>query len=72
MSLKGLSGGSAVRSGTSGGASRIYLPGEIEAEKERASAQRGIDVDAPVCDSLDKLLAKAGLAMRMKDGEVRA
>jgi LDH2 family malate/lactate/ureidoglycolate dehydrogenase len=51
---------------------RIYLPGEIEAERELASAKKGIEVDAPVCESLDTLLAKAGLAMRMKDGEVRA
>jgi LDH2 family malate/lactate/ureidoglycolate dehydrogenase len=50
--------------------SRIYLPGEIEAERERGSAQRGIEVDEPVCQSLDKLLEKAGLPMRMKDGEV--
>jgi LDH2 family malate/lactate/ureidoglycolate dehydrogenase len=59
-------------SAKAGDASRIYLPGEIEAERERASAALGVDVDAPVCDALDKLLAKAGLAMRMKDGEVRA
>jgi LDH2 family malate/lactate/ureidoglycolate dehydrogenase len=50
---------------------RIYLPGEIEAERELASAKKGIEVDAPVCESLDKLLAKAGLAMRLKNGEVR-
>jgi LDH2 family malate/lactate/ureidoglycolate dehydrogenase len=49
---------------------RIYLPGEIESERERGSAQRGIEVDQPVCESLDKLLEKAGLPMRMKDGEV--
>jgi LDH2 family malate/lactate/ureidoglycolate dehydrogenase len=49
---------------------RIYLPGEIEAERERGSAQRGIEVDEPVCQSLDTLLEKAGLPMRMKDGEV--
>jgi LDH2 family malate/lactate/ureidoglycolate dehydrogenase len=55
-----------------GGVSRIYLPGEIEAERERASAAKGIEVDAPVCESLDTLLAKAGLPLRMKDGEVRA
>ena len=50
---------------------RIYLPGEIEAERERASAVKGIEVDEPVCQSLDKLLEKAGSKIRMKDGEVR-
>lgn len=50
---------------------RIYLPGEIEAERELASAAKGIEVDEPVCQSLDKLLEQAGLPMRMKDGEVR-
>jgi LDH2 family malate/lactate/ureidoglycolate dehydrogenase len=49
---------------------RIYLPGEIEAERELASATKGIEVDEPVCQSLDTLLEKAGLPMRMKDGEV--
>jgi L-2-hydroxycarboxylate dehydrogenase (NAD+) len=51
---------------------RIYLPGEIEAERERRSAEQGIEVDAPVCQSLDQLLEKAGLPMRLKDGEVPA
>jgi LDH2 family malate/lactate/ureidoglycolate dehydrogenase len=51
--------------------SRIYLPGEIEAERELASAKKGIEVDEPVCESLDKLLEKAGLKIRLKDGEVR-
>jgi len=64
--------GGAIRgSKKSRDASRIYLPGEIEAERELASAKTGVEIDAPVCESLDKLLAKAGLAIRMKDGEVR-
>lgn len=54
------------------GVARIWLPGEIEAERERASAAKGIEVDAPVAESIDKLLAKAGLAIRVKDGEVHA
>lgn len=52
-------------------ASRIYLPGEIEAEREISSAKKGIEVDEPVAQSLDKLLEKAGATMRVKDGEVR-
>ncbi len=65
-------GGAIKGSKKAGGTSRIYLPGEIEAERERTSYASGIEVDAPVCESLDKLLAKAGLTLRMKDGEVRA
>jgi LDH2 family malate/lactate/ureidoglycolate dehydrogenase len=52
-------------------APRIYLPGEIEAERELNSANYGIEIDEPVAQSIDGLLQKAGLAMRMKDGEVR-
>jgi LDH2 family malate/lactate/ureidoglycolate dehydrogenase len=64
--------GTAIRdSKKASGTARIYLPGEIEAERELASARNGIEVDAPVCESLDKLLAKAGLTIRLKDGEVR-
>jgi LDH2 family malate/lactate/ureidoglycolate dehydrogenase len=52
-------------------ASRIYLPGEIEVERELTSAKKGIEIDEPVAQSLDKLLEKAGAKIRMKDGEVR-
>jgi LDH2 family malate/lactate/ureidoglycolate dehydrogenase len=51
---------------------RIYLPGEIEAEKDRLSAERGVEVDDSVCQALDGLLAKKGLAMRLKDGKIPA
>jgi LDH2 family malate/lactate/ureidoglycolate dehydrogenase len=50
--------------------SRIYLPGEIEAERELSSTKKGIEVDEPVCKSLDTLLGKSGLKIRLKDGEV--
>jgi LDH2 family malate/lactate/ureidoglycolate dehydrogenase len=69
-SLVGEYGSSIRGSKKSRDTASIYLPGEIEAERERGSAQRGIEVDEPVCQSLDKLLEKAGLPMRMKDGEV--
>jgi LDH2 family malate/lactate/ureidoglycolate dehydrogenase len=52
------------------GAARIYLPGEIEAEKERLSAERGVEVDDSVCQTLDGLLKKKGLAMRLQGGEI--
>jgi LDH2 family malate/lactate/ureidoglycolate dehydrogenase len=53
------------------GTRRIYLPGEIEAEKERLAAQRGVEVDDAVCQALDELLAKKGLSVRLKREEVR-
>jgi LDH2 family malate/lactate/ureidoglycolate dehydrogenase len=52
--------------------SRIYLPGEIEAERERLSAQRGVEVDDTVCQALDALLEQKGLPLRLKPGEVPA
>jgi LDH2 family malate/lactate/ureidoglycolate dehydrogenase len=54
------------------GTGRIYLPGEIEAEKERLSAQRGVEVDDAVCLALDALLEQKGLPVRLKQGEVSA
>ncbi len=52
------------------GTARIYLPGEIEAEKERLSAERGVEVDDATCQAIDDLLAKKGLALRLKNGEI--
>jgi LDH2 family malate/lactate/ureidoglycolate dehydrogenase len=49
---------------------RIYLPGEIEADRERLSQKAGVEVDASTCASLDALLEKSGLRIRLKDGEV--
>jgi LDH2 family malate/lactate/ureidoglycolate dehydrogenase len=69
-SLVGEYGRAICGSAKARGTSRIYLPGEIEAERERGSATKGVEVDEPVCQSLDRLLEKAGLQMRMKDGEV--
>ena len=51
-------------------AGRIYLPGEIEAERERLSEKSGVEVDAATCRSLDALLEKYGLPIRLKDGDV--
>ena len=50
---------------------RIYLPGEIEADSERLSAERGVEVDDSVCQAIDCLLEQKGLGMRLKDGEAR-
>jgi LDH2 family malate/lactate/ureidoglycolate dehydrogenase len=49
---------------------RIYLPGEIEAERARLSGEAGVEVDTATCRSLDALLEKHGLRIRVKDGEV--
>jgi LDH2 family malate/lactate/ureidoglycolate dehydrogenase len=50
------------------GTDRICLPGEIEAERERLSAAQGVEVDDAVCQAIDELLAKKGLAMRLTGG----
>jgi LDH2 family malate/lactate/ureidoglycolate dehydrogenase len=53
------------------GNSRIYLPGEIEAEREDLNKIRGVAVDPPVVKAIDGLLGKRGLSIRLGDGEVR-
>jgi LDH2 family malate/lactate/ureidoglycolate dehydrogenase len=54
------------------GQNRIYLPGEIEAERERLNRARGVEIDPPVVKAIDGLLEKAGLPVRLNDGEVQA
>jgi LDH2 family malate/lactate/ureidoglycolate dehydrogenase len=54
------------------GQNRIYLPGEIEAELEQLSRIKGIEIDPPVEKAIDSLLEKAGLSVRLSDGEVQA
>ena len=51
---------------------RIYLPGEIEAELEDLNRMRGIAVDPPVVKTIDALLEKRGLDLRIGIGEVSA
>jgi LDH2 family malate/lactate/ureidoglycolate dehydrogenase len=51
---------------------RIYLPGEIEAEREHLSRNKGIEIDPPVVEAIDNLLEKAGLSVRLSDAEVQA
>jgi len=52
------------------GQNRIYLPGEIEAEREGLNKTRGVAVDPPVVKAIDALLEKRGLDLRLGDGEV--
>jgi LDH2 family malate/lactate/ureidoglycolate dehydrogenase len=60
-----------VRSSTKArGRDRIYLPGEIEAERERLNKTRGVEVDPPVAKAIDRLLEERGLSLRLGDGEL--
>ena len=54
------------------GQNRIYLPGEIEVEREALNKIRGVAVDPPVVKAIDGFLEKRGLAVRLGDGEVQA
>jgi LDH2 family malate/lactate/ureidoglycolate dehydrogenase len=54
------------------GQNRIYLPGEIEAEREHLSASEGIEIDPPVVKAIDNLLQKAGLSVRLSNAEEQA
>ena len=47
------------------GVSRIYLPGEIESEKERASSREGIEINADTAKHLNQLLEKIKSPLRL-------
>lgn len=47
-----------------GGVSQIYLPGEIEFEKEKRSHAEGIEIDPFVAESLNQILNKIGSSLR--------
>ncbi len=49
------------------GVERIYLPGEIEIERERESFQQGVEVNSSLVDKLNRLLGKFGSALRLKE-----
>jgi LDH2 family malate/lactate/ureidoglycolate dehydrogenase len=44
---------------------RIYLPGEIEFEKERASRERGVELQPASIELVNQLLEKVGSATRL-------
>jgi len=50
------------------GVSRIYLPGEIELEKEKKSFAEGIELDLTVVNSLNQLLEKMKSPLRLSEG----
>jgi LDH2 family malate/lactate/ureidoglycolate dehydrogenase len=47
------------------GTARIYLPGEIESEKEKASRARGIELKAASIDMVNQMLEKLQNPMRL-------
>jgi LDH2 family malate/lactate/ureidoglycolate dehydrogenase len=47
------------------GISRIYLPGEIEYEKEKASLREGIEISEELAKGLDRLLEKVKSPVRL-------
>jgi LDH2 family malate/lactate/ureidoglycolate dehydrogenase len=47
------------------GTTRIYLPGEIESEREQASRERGIELRPASVEMVNQLLEKRGSAMRL-------
>ncbi len=49
------------------GFSRIFLPGEIEFEKEKQSLAEGIEIDHAVADSLNRLLEKVKSPLRLTE-----
>ncbi|MDD5727880.1 MAG: Ldh family oxidoreductase, partial [Victivallales bacterium] len=48
------------------GNSRIYLPGEIEKEKERVSLETGLEINPALAESINQLMAERGLAAVIK------
>ena len=50
------------------GQERIYLPGEIEAERETEAARKGIELDPPIEAALEKLIASLGLDIQLGGG----
>jgi len=48
--------------------SRIYLPGDIELEKEKKSLAEGIELDLTVVNSLNQLLEKMKSPLRLGEG----
>ncbi len=49
--------------------SRIYLPGEIELEKEKMNLTNGIDLNESTVSSLNRLLEKVNSPLRLREDE---
>jgi LDH2 family malate/lactate/ureidoglycolate dehydrogenase len=48
-----------------GGISQIYLPGEIELEREKQSLKEGVEISAEVAKDLNTLLEKTKSPLRL-------
>ncbi len=59
--------GSIKKSKKAKGVSRIYLPGEIEFEKEKESLAEGIELNESVASDLNQLLEKVKSPIRMNE-----
>ena len=51
---------------------RIYLPGEIEAEKQYISECNGVEIKPLVAKSINKLIQESGLSLRLEQGVVES
>jgi LDH2 family malate/lactate/ureidoglycolate dehydrogenase len=60
-------GDSIKRSKKTKGVDRIYLPGEIELEKERKSLVEGVELDDSVANNLDRILEKVKSPLRLSE-----
>jgi LDH2 family malate/lactate/ureidoglycolate dehydrogenase len=49
------------------GVERIFLPGEIEADKADASLSQGIEMDSQIIEKINALLGKKNLAIRIEE-----
>ena len=49
------------------GVERIFLPGEIEADRANASKSRGIEVDSQIAEKINQLLAEKNLSLRIEE-----
>ena len=50
------------------GNNRIYLPGEIEAERESFNRDNGVELDMLVVQSINQILEEQGLAICIEQG----
>ena len=55
------------RSQKAAGVERIFLPGEIEADKANESQLKGIDVDSQIVEKINLLLEKKDVAVRIEE-----
>jgi LDH2 family malate/lactate/ureidoglycolate dehydrogenase len=55
------------RSNRSAGTTRIYVPGEIEAEREERSLAEGVELDEITIDEVNLVLAQRKIALRLEE-----